>query len=136
MSLSFSPSPSSHLAVVEEQAAGPSCCDSLEGVTVSEGKECSAGRVDAVPFLCYSLVGAPHRFCLMVRCLAPMLSRPVGHLICVPGGSSNSCLVWGDSYYLDFLVHLSFVCLTELCKAWGMSRALCLWKCVVFWNCS
>lgn len=64
MSLSFSPSPSSHHAETEEQAAGPSCCDSLAGVTASAGKQRSAGRVDAVPFLCYSLVGALHRFWL------------------------------------------------------------------------
>lgn len=138
-SLSFSPSASSHHAETEEQVAGPSCCDGLAGVTVSAGKERSAGRVDDVPFLCYSLVGALQRFWLMVGCLANIL-WPVGHLICVPGGSSSS-LVWfqGDSYYpnfLSFLVHLCLVCLAELCEAWGMSRVLCSSKCVFLWNSS
>lgn len=133
MSLSFSPCPSSHHAETEEQAAGPSCCDSLAGVTVSAGKERSAGRVDAVPFLCNSLVGAPHCW--------QLVSGP--HII-MANGAFHLCTRWFleqfslvlvDSYYPNFLVHPSLACVTGLCRTQGMSRALCSWKFVVFWNC-
>ena len=66
-----------------------------------------------------------------------------GPHIIMASGASHLCIRWflkqfslvlGDSDYPNFLVHLALACLTELCKARGMSRALCLWKWVVFWN--
>lgn len=89
MLLLLSPSPSSYHTETKEQAAGPSCC---VGATESAAKDHSAGQVDAVPVLSYCLVGALHCFWLMGGCLAH-ISWPVGHLICVLGGSSSN-LVW------------------------------------------
>lgn len=117
-SLSFSPFPSSHHTETSEQAAGPSRCDNLAGVTVSAGRECSARRVGAVPFFCYSLVGAPHCFWLMVGCLAHILSWPVGSLVCVPGGVSSS-LVW------VWVILIPLISLFISLQAWGTSRAFC-----------
>lgn len=127
-SLSFSPFPSNHHAETEEQTACPSCCGTLVGVTVSAGKEGLC-----CPFLL--LLPGWGTSLLLVD---GWMSSP--HII-MASGAYHLCTRWflkqfsqvlSDSYYLDFLVHLSLACLTELCKAGGMSRALCSWKRVIF----